>query len=252
MASVLAGLKYCHCTKPLFSFENARIEAAPVRELGREVWVCNTCNGIHHSRQIPMHMQRAPKQAIAVLSEAHRGNGITELTFSMIGGGKSVLLSVQPYDRRPVKMGINPNDILLKIWERLDEYTETVIEPPGDPEKAEAAHKARALAQVLSWMMPPFFTDADSIVREALRRYEHRENPDYETPGLGVKSLAALDDMPNPQRSKSGPQPTGNLIPDAALNSVRQALDLKMFTIEQIARNYEMTNQEVKEQLGLP
>jgi hypothetical protein len=101
-------------------------------------------------------------------------------------------------------------------------------------------------------MMPPFFTDADSIVREAVQRFQNRNNPDYETPGLGVKSLATYDEMPNPQRPKSGPRPTGNLIPDLALNSVRQALEMKMFTIEQIARNYEMTNQEVKDQLGLP
>lgn len=149
-------------------------------------------------------------------------------------------------------MGINPNDILLNTWKRLDEYTVTVMEPPGDPEKLEAAHKARALAEVLTWMMQPFFSDADSIVREAVKRYENRNNSEYETPGLGIKSLATYDNMPNPSRQKSGPKPTGNRIPDTALFMVHQALESKMFTIQQIARNYEMNTDEVEAQLALP
>lgn len=151
-------------------------------------------------------------------------------------------------------MGINPTDILMRTWERLDKFTFYLLSYK-DTEKPEdllaAKTKARAYAEVLADMMQPFFTDADSIVREAVQRFNNRENPDYETPGLGVKSLAKFDTTPDLSRKSSGPRPTGNRIPDTAVNSVKQGLDMKMFTLVQIARNYEMTEQEVKDQLGL-
>ena len=86
-------------------------------------------------------------------------------------------------------------------------------------------------------MMQPFFTDADSIVREAVERYKHRLDEEYETPGLGQKSLAPHDVMPMQTAPKAAPKPDVSFT-DKERTAIKMALDSKMFTAEQLAKSY--------------
>lgn len=173
-----------------------------------------------------------------------------ELTFATVTGEKKVILVAVPYDRRPHTMGINPNDILLNTWTHLDGAIKSIKETNNAMDMSYQKARARALCDVLSLMMPPFFNTADEVGHEALRRYDNRDNPEYETPGLGAQSLAQFDPMLKNEKPLPSPR-TGNSIPTEAMINVRRGLDTKMFTLAHIAAMYEMSQQEVKEQLGL-
>ena len=132
-------------------------------------------------------------------------------------------------------MGINPNDVLLRTWELLDQEVELIHDPSGefiDYHKA----KARAFAEVLANFMHPFFTDSDGIVREAMQRYKNRDNPDYETPGLGVKSLDAFDNQPMKVDPRTVTIPAE--INDKQRASIKLGLESGMFTVAQLAKTY--------------
>jgi hypothetical protein len=177
--------------------------------------------------------KRTPRGALALLSVQGRANGVTELTFAMGGGIKATVLTVQPYDRRPISMGINPTDVLLETWNKLDYVTADIMGgTASDLEKG----AARAFAAVLADFMYPFFTDADAIVREAVQRYKNRDNPDYETPGLGVKFLDAFDNQPMKVDPRTVEVPKE--ITDAQRASIKLGLESGMFTVKQLASTY--------------
>lgn len=186
-------------------------------------------------------MNRAPLNAIAMLSVYGKSHGVNEVTFVVKGGEHKKILFVHSYDRRPYSMGVNPNDILLNTWKRLDIYTEmlmlgpTMEVPLGGEELAVTKAKARAFAEVLSDMMPPFFTTADAVVREAIQRYQNRDNPEYETPGLGVKSLAEFDKPVLVRPSK--PKPEVRLDENTQVN-IKKALESGLFNVNQLAKSY--------------
>lgn len=184
-------------------------------------------------------MNRAPRGARALLSEYGRANGVHELTFSMEGSEKKTILTVHPYDRRPLEMGINPNDVLLRTWELLDAQVEIIKKDPGN--KA-AQYKGRALSEVLAIFMVPFFDNPDEIVREGVRRYENRNNPEYETPGVGQRSLAQFDKMPmRPDTKKVEVRLSEDL-----QGKLRKALDSGLFTAEQLAKSYGVSVEVIK------
>lgn len=144
-------------------------------------------------------------------------------------------------------MPIQPTDLLLGVWERLDYYTALVMEAePADVDLAKDRAKAgaRAIAEVLAPMMVPFFTDADSIVREAVERYKHRLDTEYETPGLGQKSLAPHDKMPM-QTAPVKTAPAVNLT-EKEQAAIKMALESKMFTAEQLAKSYNVPVAAIK------
>jgi hypothetical protein len=144
-------------------------------------------------------------------------------------------------------MGVNPNDVLLETWKLLDAVMAEIKSPhTTTPDWYKA--QGRAYANVLATFMPPFFDDPDEIVREALRRYDNRDNPEYETPGLGVKFLAQFD---KPKKYVKEEKRTGNKLPDTAIENIKKAIESGMFTVDQIATNYKVSPAEVKEQLGL-
>lgn len=249
--------KYCHCHQ---RHVTSHIALGPAGSCWEDEFVtyCLVCKLMGWVPQFfvierECLVDRVPRGAVAFLSLRSRPEGVTELSFATGTGTKAMILSVQPYDRRPEAMGVNPNDVLLVTWNRLDEFTKWLMHGNEDRDPADlltGKAKARAYAEVLSTMMVPFFDNPDDIVREAIRRWENRDNPDYETPGLGVKSLAEFEYKPI-VKTISGPKPTGNTIPLEALDSVKQAIELKMFTVKQIADSYSMTDREVKSQLGL-
>lgn len=238
---------FCTCSRGEQSF--AALEG------GGTLWVHAACNKPTRMVLERLTMKRIPQGATAVLSVNLGDTGVQSIRFrthpatKTEPAGEATVLYVHSYDRRPYSMGINPTDILLDTWERLDDCILTIKESPSNSEYTQA--QGRAYANVLASMMYPFFTDADAIVKEGLNRWENRDNPDYETPGLGSKSLDQFDAMPKQSSTPAAPKSTGNVIPDGAVNSSRQGITMGMFTVKQIADSYDMTPDEVKSQLGL-
>lgn len=250
--------KYCHCGKRMVC---DHIAIGPAGTIWEDEFVsyCGRCEFMSHVPQFfvirrDILMKRTPYRATALLSIRSRPDGMAEVDYAVGSGQHAVILTAHPYDRRSELMGINPNDILLLTWKRIDLYTEMVISAGGPPtDLAVAKGKARAYAEVLADMMPPFFTTPDEIVREAVNRYNNRDNPEYETPGLGIESLAAFDMRPAVQKrsTPTGPKSTGNQIPDTAVATNKAAIESNMFTVNQVAAIYKMNPDEVKSQLGL-
>lgn len=208
-------------------------------DLDSQLWVHSPCERPTRMVFEKLTLKRTPRGALALLSVVSRAHGVTELTFAMGGGVKSTILTVQSHDRRPFEMGINPNDVLLNTWQRLDLYTEMIMTGAGgEPEVLAAKAKARAYAEVLADFMPPFFTDPDEVVKEAIRRYKAREAEDdeYETPGLGVKSLDAFDKQPMKVDPRTVVIPVE--INDKQRASIKLGLESKMFTVAQLAKTY--------------
>jgi hypothetical protein len=180
-------IKYCHCVYPNFAFENARVERGVGQWSDKEVWICNRCDGFHHVRQVPPMPRRAPRNAIALLHMNGRGDhGTSELVYSLPDSGRASILTIHTHNRRPPDtMPIQPTDMLLHCWERLDFYVVQIMAPtPIQQAAGDAGPKAaaRAIAEVLAPMMVPFFTTADEIVREAVQRYKERDNPEVAGP----------------------------------------------------------------------
>lgn len=242
--------KPCKCIG--FQFKDAR-RLYDVPELdGQDAWVCNRCDGIHHHpQQFPefsrIAMKRQPIGATGFLSYHGKLSGVHELRFATKSGEQKIILAVQPYDRRPRSMGINPNDILLETWKKLDQATAEIMEP-GDAiqlheQRMMGKAKARAIAEILAIMMPPFFETADDIVREAVQRFKNKDNPEYETPGLGVESLAKYDPMPyaNTAPVKSTPPAPAKVeirLGEKEQAGIKMALESGMFTAQQLAKSY--------------
>lgn len=75
--------------------------------------------------------------------------------------------------------------LVQQMWEKLDLAFQPIAQGMGT-EKDKA--RARAIAECIAIFMPPFFTTADDVVREAVRRHKADEaGEDYETPGLGSR-----------------------------------------------------------------
>lgn len=212
--------------------------AIPVDNL---LWVHSVCGRPTRMVFEKVTMNRAPRGARAILSEYGRANGIHELTFAMDGSEKKTILTVHPYDRRPFEMGINPNDVLLRTWEMLDAQVEIIKKDPGN---RAAQYKGRALSEVLAIFMPPFFTDPDEIVREGVRRFDNRGNPEYETPGLGQRTLTQFDRMPMVERPDT--KKVEVRLTEELQATLRRALDSGLFTAEQLAKSYGVSVDVIK------
>lgn len=240
-------IKYCHCR---FAFEDARVERGQGRWSGDEVWVCSKCDGMHHVRQVwymPRTVRRAPRNAVGFLSYNGQGDrGSAQLNFSLIDGSKASIISIHTHNRRPPTMPIQPTDLLLHTWERLDYYVVKLKEPGALDNVEQAQAAARAIAEVLTPMMHPFFENTNEIVREAVNRYENRNNPEYETPGLGQKSLAPHDKTPMTSSPVKQAAPAVTLS-DKEKTGIKMALESKMFTPEQLAKSYNVPISVIRE-----
>lgn len=124
----------------------------------------------HCPQPLCFYVVHAPSEATAI-------KRINEHPCPWYGGGTTTF-----------SWGVMSDDYLTPIWGQLDDQVDIIkgtIEVHHDVFVA-ARHKARAVADVLAVLMPPFFTDGDEIVREALVRWEKRQaGQEYETPGLG-------------------------------------------------------------------
>lgn len=191
---------------------------------------------------------RAPKNAVSVRSMIGRTTGVNEVTFKLRDGSKTTCLYYKPYPKKVDMPG--PRDLLVDMWEMLDNSVNNIKSPVGGDASQIEWHKARgrAQAEIIAMIMSAFYPDADAVTREALARWKARTAGEpHETPGLA-------EDIWNPAPSapeKRAPKPTGNRIPDSAVDTVRQGITLGMFTKEQMASTYSVTVAELVEQLGL-
>ena len=187
---------------------------------------------------------RAPKNAVSIRSMIGRATGVNEVTFKLRDGSKATCLYYKPYPKKVDMTG--PRDLLVDMWEQFDRTIDAV--KAGDHQ--EEWHKARgsAQAQFIQMIMSAFYPDSNAVTREGLARWKARqEGTDHETPGLAEDIWNPAPPVPE----KRAPKPTGNRIPDSAVDTVRQGDTLAMFTKEQMASTYSVTVAELVEQLGL-
>jgi hypothetical protein len=216
--------------------------AKPVDNL---LWVHSGC--MRPSRPVfeKMTHNRIPRGATYLASVYGRGDGVNELTF-LHPEGKKVILTVNAFHRGPHAMTLvaPQTDILLKTWELADreyaKHREVSAEHPGTTVVERA--KVYALCEVLAMMMPPFFSTIREVGEELVRRYENRDNPEYETAGLGVEALAEFEHRPvshgvlTPATAGSAPVA---LAPDVAEN-IKKGLASGLFTPAQLAASYKV------------
>lgn len=77
--------------------------------------------------------------------------------------------------------------LLEKCWAELDRVTARLIDPILAGDKEQDKGYAQGLAFTLSLFMAPHLTTSQDIAREAKRRYENKDNPEYCTPGLAER-----------------------------------------------------------------
>lgn len=256
-------MEICSCGRN-FSFENAHKEPAPPDWQNREVWVCNICQKIHHAVQDEVAVVRGPENARQLAHALSQKNGQHILTWSIGSTSSKDRSKVQtveffPWPRRFPMTETEP--LIFKTWELLMEKVSWIMREDYDETfKAQAKHQARGIAEVLAILMKPFIESADDVVRHAV---EYHKDNSYEVPGLGLhlwnplKNPDGSDRTPvaSPRSNKTtataAPKRTGNKIPLSAVDGVAGAINVGMFTVAQVAKTYNMTEAEVKDQLLL-
>ena len=90
--------------------------------------------------------------------------------------------------------------LVQQMWDKLDECMDSIKDPQESVYIESNKTRARAFAECIAIFMPPFFTSADEVAREAGRRWQARQAGDteYETPGIGARryesaAMAARD-----------------------------------------------------------
>lgn len=140
--------------------------------------------------------------------------------------------------------------LLLQTWSLLDEAVVTIMEPGDfiqDKEKKDSAkQQARAYANVLALFMQPFFTDADSVAREAIARYKARQaGTVHDTPGLAehiwdmTKNWDGSERvLPGIENKKVDLHANERTLTPEEVTAVQNALASNMFTSEQLAEMF--------------
>lgn len=134
--------------------------------------------------------------------------------------------------------GVMAASFVEPIWKLLDEQMDRLAQiDSGHPEWLGTRAQARAYANTLAILMPPFFTTADDIAREAKKRYDMRKaGTDYETPGLGRLRY-------EPAGSTLVKQPGVPNISNEVRESLKGALASGLFPPEQLAKMYNVSMQ---------
>jgi hypothetical protein len=179
---------YCRCK---FSFDDATQGPAKIGDRIVKAWICGRCKKAHHAVQEEGKKVRGPANATALLHANGRSTGLHELTWATPNGHVKTI-EYHPYPRT-VNMS-NPEPLLFSLWELLQSKVKVIVdEKPNDewdPNEIEAhrewnarRNEARGIAEALAILMQPFLTDADAVVRAAVKFYK---DPWYEVPGLGA------------------------------------------------------------------
>lgn len=227
-----------HCTC------GARNGHGPVYdEDGRQtdLWVCAKCrkpSRAFFARKCGMHV---PKDAVAPLSEFGRADGIHQITFACRGGDKKVVLTYHPY---PFGVGdmSKGRHYLLELWKKLDSEVAALKAAVGPMASVADYHKHRAAAfsEVIHMLMADFYPTRDDVVREALARWEHRNDSpnDHETPGLAEKYF---DPLQRVAPVASAPVKTGRELSQDEIDAAKAGIAGGMFTVEQLADMFKTT-----------
>ena len=183
-----------------------------------------------------------PKDAVAPLSEFGRADGIHELKVACRDGVKKTVLAYHPYP-----FGVNVTErrhYLLELWKLLDQEVVN-IKVPHNP--GHEYHKARAgaISEVIHMLMSDFYPTRDDVVREALARWEHRNDSpnDHETPGLAEKLWDPLQRTPAAAAQK--PKATGRELTEDEIQAAKSGVAAGMFTVEQLADMFKTTPEMV-------
>ena len=194
-----------------------------------------------------------PRDVVYLISVFGRRDGVTEITFATKDG-----------TRKKVNTVTGGPTLLQRTWDMLDAELDAIIANQFGDEAEILKHKtrARAIAEVLAMFMVPHFETADEIAKEAGRRHKAKLDGDteYETPGLGsrkfeppagTRSLASEARDKSPRRAaKKSAAVAQKRMPSEAIPGAKQALEMKMMTVAQIAKMYGVTEDEVKRAVG--
>lgn len=179
---------------------------------------------------------------------------MNEITYACSDGSRKMVLEV----------AAGPT-LVQQMWQALDATMDSLMNPPGDPEKRELKVRARAQAEFIALFMKPHFTTADMVAVEARRRYNARQedtpeyDPEYETPGLGSKRYTPPPGTPvlsretKPAAKKaSAPAKSKSTkpLPPEAIPGVKMALESGKFTVAQIAQMYGVSEEAVRSAVG--
>jgi hypothetical protein len=208
-----------------------------------------------------------PLAHVTWLSANIRLDGIAEIRWAMPDGTV----------RTTNQMAAGPT-LVMKMWDALDKSMTEIMEAKYPVDQERAKIRARAQAEFIALYMTPHFTTADSVAIEARKRYNARQkdtpeyDPEYETPGLGTrryqpppgtekygvnsrtepgKSVSKTRKAPGSSSSSSKATRTGKKLPEDSLATIKQGVETGMFTVAQISKMYSVSEDEVKEQLGL-
>jgi hypothetical protein len=152
------------------------------------------------------------------------------------------------------------------IWKLLDECMDFIMQPGNsddDPVYAETRLKrqseARAYANTLAVLMPPFFTHPDQIAKEAKRRWNVRQSdtfdPErstvcYATPGIGHLRYKPAETTKVMETTQVLQRPNAiqqlKALDQATTTAIKGALGSGMFTVKQLAATYGLTEAQVK------
>lgn len=136
--------------------------------------------------------------------------------------------------------------LLEKTWAELDRVTKEIMEQVHQPaEVGSQRGYAQGLAFTLSLFMAPHLTTPQDVAREAKRRYENRNNPEYCTPGLAERKYEPPPgdhklSRQTEQRAKvsAAPKQPQHKLTDEQITMIKSAAS--MFSPEDLAGMYEV------------
>lgn len=215
------------------------------------LWGCAGCRKPSRMVFEKVTDMRVPHKATAILGSHGGADGVWHSRFATENGIKTCL-TYHPYPRK-VDMD-QGRELLLQTWKKLDAHVDIIKDPKSADELFYSKAAARTLAEVLVMFMKPFYATSDDIVREAMNRWKSRQDAtEHETPGLAEVIWDPTKNWDGSDRTLPGAGvKTAKKIPETALNSSIKGIMSGMFTVSQIAKMYDTTEEQVKVQLGLP
>lgn len=237
------------------------------RHLAGDLWVCAECDKPTSMVFRKLTNMRVPYKTSAILSAEGKSDGRYILRFALEDGSISERVEFNTYPR---KVDMNAGEsLLLRTWELLDSKVEVIMAPqqgPGDNELEAAArerakYEARGIAETLAILMQPFLTEADEVVRHAVKRHKAKQAGEvYDTPGLsehlwdpntnwdGSPRTPVATKKPGAvtTRKRLGSKPVPKQLSDAEKESIKGALAAGMFTPEQLAATFNVPVETVQ------
>lgn len=157
--------------------------------------------------------------------------------------------------------GVMAESFVTPIWKLLDECMDAlmalplmeVVDTETSRERDTLKAQARAYANTLAVLMPPFFHHPDEIAREAKVRYDKRTvGEEYETPGMGNRryekagSTRVMDPPPATTSRTYAPRSGGKVLSDDEKTGIKMALAMGGFPVAQLAKTYGVTEQQIE------